>query len=77
MTKKHPLPSPKFTDAERAAWDWLHLCGVRPWVVDMDKSVATPNGRYRGLVEYAAAIAAKAEIEAAIEAELEVAEGGE
>jgi hypothetical protein len=52
--KKHPLPSPKFTVTERDAWDWLHDCDIRPWLVDLvTKEVNTPQGKFKNLVEYA------------------------
>lgn len=53
--KPHPLPKPKFTDRERAAWDWLHNRNVQGWLVDMaDKRVYTASEvLWRGVIEYA------------------------
>lgn len=54
---KHPLPKPKFSDRERAAWDWLHTRNIRPWVVDLlTKKVRTPRNEYSSLIEYATAM---------------------
>lgn len=54
VAEDHPLPKPKFTDRERAAWDWLHARNIRPWVVDLvDKSVKSPKGNYASLIEFA------------------------
>lgn len=50
----HPLPSPKFTDRERAAYDWLYDRGIRPWLVDLvDKTARDGKRKYASLVELA------------------------
>lgn len=53
-SSKHPLPSPKFTDEERRAWDWLHDCGIRPWLVDLlTKEVRAPGKTFKSIVDFA------------------------
>lgn len=52
--KTHPLQKPKFTDRERAAWDWLHDRGIRPWLVDLvNKRVTTPKRVWPSLIDFA------------------------
>lgn len=54
----HPLPKPKFSDRERAAWDWLHNRYIRGWLVDLatkcvDSSTAHNFERWKNIIEYA------------------------
>jgi hypothetical protein len=53
--KSHPLPKTKFSDRERAAWDWLHARNVRGWLVDLvNKSVMDwRGGKWATLIDFA------------------------
>ena len=50
----HPLPKPKFSDRERAAYDWLMARKIRPWVVDLvTKQCKTTKAVYASVIDYA------------------------
>lgn len=50
----HPLSSPKFSDRERAAYNWLMARKIRPWVVDLvTKQCKTATANYPSIIAYA------------------------